>query len=62
MLYSYYNTNYVRDKSIRKSVSGNMYFLASRVVLYSLKQQQIVVLSTTEAKYYVLRRGVCKAL
>jgi hypothetical protein len=45
-----------------KSVSGNMYFFTSRVVLCLLKKQQIVAQSTTEAEYYALAKAVSKAL
>jgi hypothetical protein len=45
-----------------KSISGNVYFFTSGVVLYLLKRQQTVVQSTTKAKYYVLAKAVSKAL
>ena len=50
------------DKLIRKSVSGNVYFFASGVVLYSSKRQQTVVQSITETEYYALAKAVSKAL
>ena len=45
-----------------KSVLGNMYFLASRVVSYLLKRQQTVAQSTTKAEYYTLAKAISKAL
>ena len=41
---------------------GNVYFLAGGVVSCSLKRQQIVAQSTTEAEYYALAKAVSKAL
>ena len=47
---------------MQKSVSGNIYFFTSGVVLYSLKRQQTVVQSTTKAEYYALAKAVSKVL
>ena len=47
---------------MRKSISGNVYFLASRVILYLLKRQQTVVQSTIKVEYYALAKAVFKAL
>jgi hypothetical protein len=47
---------------MRKSVLGNVYFFAGRVVLYLLKRQQTVAQSTTKAEYYALAKAVSKAL
>ena len=47
---------------MRRSVSGNVYFLAGGVVSCSSKRQQIITQSTTEAKYYALAKAVSKAL
>ena len=47
---------------MQKSVSGNIYFFTSRVVLYLLKRQQTVVQSTTEVEYYILAKAISKAL
>ena len=49
-------------KSVRKSVSGNVYFFAGGVVSCSLKRQQTVAQSTTEAEYYALAKAVSEAL
>ena len=61
-LYSYYNMDFAGDRLMRKSVLGNMYFLASGVISCSLKRQQIVVQSTTKAEYYTLAKAVFKVL
>ena len=47
---------------MRKSVSGNIYFFASKVVSCSLKRQQTVAQSTTKVEYYALAKAVSKAL
>jgi hypothetical protein len=47
---------------MRKSVLGNVYFFAGGVVSCSLKRQQTVAQSTTEAEYYTLAKAVSKAL
>ena len=61
-LHRYYDADFASDKSLRKSVSGNLYFFASRVVSCSSKRQQTVAQSTTEAEYYALAKAVSKAL
>ena len=47
---------------MRKSILGNIYFFTSKVILYSLKRQQIIVQFTTEAEYYALAKVISKAL
>ena len=54
--------DFVDNRLIQKSVLGNIYFFASKVVLYLLKGQQTVIQSTTEVKYYVLAKAVSKVL
>ena len=41
---------------------GNVYFFASGVILCSLKRQQTVAQSTTEAEYYALAKAMSEAL
>ena len=62
LLYSYYNADFAGDKLIQKSVSGNIYFFTSRVVLYLSKRQQIIAQSTTKVEYYTLAKAVSKVL
>ena len=62
LLYSYYNADFAGDRSIRKSVLGNIYFFASGVILYLLKKQQTVAQFTTEVEYYALAKAVSKVL
>ena len=47
---------------MRKSVSGNIYFFTSEVVLYLLKRQQTVAQSTTKVEYYALTKAISEAL
>ena len=47
---------------MRKSVLGNIYFFASKVILYLLKRQQTVAQSTTKVEYYVLAKAIFKVL
>ena len=54
--------NFAGNKLIQKSVSGNVYFFTSRVVLCLSKRQQIVAQSTTKVEYYVLAKAISKAL
>jgi len=54
--------DFAGNKLTRKSVLGNVYFFAGRVILYLLKRQQIVAQSTTKAEYYALAKAVSKAL
>jgi hypothetical protein len=61
-LHGYCDADYAGDKALRKSVSGNLYFFAGGVVLYSLKRQQTVAQSITEAEYYALAKAVSEAL
>ena len=62
LLYSYYNTDFVGNKLMQKSVSGNVYFFTGGVILYSSKRQQTVAQSTTKVKYYALAKAISKAL
>ena len=50
------------NKSIQKSISSNVYFFASRVILYSSKRQQTVVQSTTKTEYYALAKAISEVL
>ena len=61
-LYRYCNIDYVSDKAKHKSVSKNTFFFTSRVILYSLKRQTTVALSTTKAEYYTLAKAVVESL
>ena len=54
--------DFIGDRLMQKSISGNMYFFTSRVVLYLLKRQQMVVHSTTEVEYYALAKAISKTL
>ena len=54
--------DFIGNKSIRRSVLGNVYFLAGGVVLCLLKRQQTVVQSTTKVEYYALAKAVSEAL
>ena len=47
---------------MRKSISGNIYFFTSGVVLCLLKRQQIVAQSITKAEYYALAKAISKVL
>ena len=47
---------------MRKSISRNIYFFTSKVILYLLKRQQTVAQSTTEVEYYVLAKAISEAL
>ena len=54
--------DFISNKLIQKSVSGNIYFFTSGVILYLLKRQQTVVQSTTKVKYYALAKAISKVL
>ena len=54
--------DFVGNKLIQKSVSGNIYFFTSGVILCLLKRQQTVVQSTTEVEYYILAKAISKVL
>jgi hypothetical protein len=62
LLHGYCDADFAGDKSMRKSVSGNVYFFAGGVVSCSSKRQQTVAQSTTEAEYYALAKAVSEAL
>jgi hypothetical protein len=53
-LHGYYDLDYASDKAKRKSVLGNAFFFARGVISRTLKRQQTVAQSTTEAEYYAL--------
>ena len=54
--------DFTGNRLIWKSISKNIYFFASGVVLYLSKKQQTVVQSTTKVEYYTLAKAVFKAL
>ena len=62
LLYRYYNMDFVGDRSMQKSILGNIYFLTSKVISCLLKREQTVVQSTTKAEYYTLAKAVSKVL
>ena len=47
---------------MRKSILGNVYFLASGIISYLLKRQQTVAQSTTKVEYYALAKAIFKVL
>jgi len=47
---------------MRKSISGNIYFLVGGVILCLLKRQQIVAQSIIKAEYYALAKAISKVL
>ena len=54
--------DFVGNRLMRKSILGNIYFLASRVILCLLKRQQTVAQSTTKVEYYTLAKAISKVL
>ena len=62
LLHGYCDADFAGNKSMRKSVSGNVYFFAGGVVSYSSKRQQTVAQSTTEVEYYALAKAVSEVL
>ena len=58
----YVDVDYSGDLDIRRLMSGYVFLMAGGLVLWSLKWQQMVVLSTTEAKYMSMTRGSQQAL
>ena len=62
LLHGYCDADFVGNRSMRKSVLGNIYFFTSRVVSCLLKRQQTVAQSTTEVEYYALAKAVSKVL
>ena len=53
----YVDVDYSGDLDIRRLMSGYVFLMAGGLVLWSLKWQQMVALSTTEAKYMSMTRG-----
>jgi hypothetical protein len=53
-LIKYSNVDYVRCKIDRKSTSGTCQFLERFLVSWASKKQNLVALSTTQAKYIVV--------
>ena len=47
---------------MQKSVSGNIYFFTSKVILCLLKRQQTVAQSIIKVEYYILAKAVSKVL
>ena len=56
------DSDYACDLDDRRSTSGFMFMLGSRVVSWSSKKQSVVALSTTEAKYIVAAFCACQCV
>ena len=62
LLYGYCDADFAGDRSMRKSILGNVYFLVGRVILCLLKRQQIVVQFIIEVEYYALVKAISEVL
>ena len=47
---------------MQKSMLETVYLFTSKVILYLLKRQQTVILSTAKVKYYTLAKAISKVL
>ena len=59
---NYANISYVRDFEDNKSISGYCFFLKGAITIWSSKQQQTILTSTSKTKYvavsYTIREVV----
>ena len=58
-LLAYTDNDYARDVDDRKSISGYVFLLNNAAVYWSSKKQEIVTLSSIEAKYVAVTGCVC---
>ena len=61
-LAAYTDSDYAGDLEDRKSTSGYVFLLSSRVVSWSTRKQPVVSLSTTEAEFIVAASCACQAV
>ncbi|XP_057953892.1 secreted RxLR effector protein 161-like [Malania oleifera] len=61
-LFGFTNSDYVGDSYDRKSTSGYVFMLGTRVVSWSSKKQSIVTLSTTKDEFVATTACACQAI
>ncbi|XP_048228756.1 secreted RxLR effector protein 161-like [Ricinus communis] len=61
-LIAFTDSDYAGDSNDRRSTSGFVFLLNSRVVSWSSKKQPIVTLSTTEAEFVAAAACACQAV
>ena len=61
-LVGYTNSDYIGDIDDRKSTSGSIFMMSSRVICWSSKKQPIVTLSTREAEFVATTACSCQAI
>eukprot|EP00257_Ricinus_communis_P019758 XP_015578840.1 uncharacterized protein LOC107261772 [Ricinus communis] len=61
-LFSFSNSDYAGDIDDRKSTSGSVFMMSCGAVSWSLRKQQIVTLSSTEAEFVAAASCSCQAI
>jgi len=61
-LEGYIDSDYARDRTDRKSTYGLVFMLCGGPVAWTLRKQQSVSISTTEAEYVALCQGNKEAI
>lgn len=61
-LFRFSDSDYAGDQDDRRSTSSYAFLLGTGVVSWSSKKQQIVTLSSTEAKFIAATACACQAL
>ncbi|KAM1172663.1 hypothetical protein ACFX2G_023223 [Malus domestica] len=61
-LVGFSDSDYAGDLEDKKSTSGHVFMLSSRVVSWYSKKQQVVTLSTTEAEFIAAASCACQAV
>jgi len=51
--YDYINSDFARDKNIRRSTKENVFFVAYVPMSLETKHQEIIVISAVEAEYMI---------
>jgi hypothetical protein len=49
---AYYDSDYARDKDGRKSIAGFVIYILECLISWKLRNQKLVILSSTRANYY----------
>ena len=61
-LVGFTDSDYAGDLNDRRSTSGNVFMMSSRVVSWSSRKQQVVTLSTTEIEFIAAATSACQAI
>jgi hypothetical protein len=61
-IWGYIDADWARDRTDRKSTSGYFIFVGGNLVIWRSKKQNVVALSSAEAEFRGISKGLCELL